>query len=464
MIHDLCKLAFRPTCSEISGDISDDEDQYTSEEVSMSLRSITKKEKRSFCEFIKYLIDISQSLGPVKLRLDSDTTTDPTRPDEEDCGVQIHESILTVKDSFGKTPFHILCEHSADIEVMRVVLESTRESSQNPSAPTVSSLVCAKDLRGATPLHYLAYSRQCSFSSLQLMMDYCKPPLDPNNADPTLCTDIDGMTPLHWACDGYVSPRRIGQLLRHTKDSLRIQSSTGRRPFDQFVWNFVDSSWKVHELVGRELWDNIQEYLKVTAKKECRGEEEWLPLHMLAGSSFNFPSVFLDMALHYNKEDVSKPNSKGLLPLHLACARKCSNPSCDGTVAKKILQSYPQASYKQVGGNKRQRMSIHLALGSRKPMSLISALVKAYPNSLNIKDPVTGLWPFLLAGADNEDNVETSYSLLRADPSIVQVAIKSSISRRPAEARYADEFEEQSSRRLRTLNLHGAPSWEAIIC
>eukprot|EP00539_Tryblionella_compressa_P006956 CAMPEP_0178767400 /NCGR_PEP_ID=MMETSP0744-20121128/19621_1 /TAXON_ID=913974 /ORGANISM="Nitzschia punctata, Strain CCMP561" /LENGTH=199 /DNA_ID=CAMNT_0020423273 /DNA_START=15 /DNA_END=610 /DNA_ORIENTATION=- len=194
----------------------------------------------------------------------------------------------------------------------------------------------AKDSRGSTPLHYLAYSRQCPFSSLQLMMDFCKPSCTEDGIilDPTLCTDSDGDTPLHWALDGYMSPRRIKELTRHSKDAMIVLNDAGKRPFDHFAANFIDSDWKIHDVCGREVWENIQSYLRVICherhdEKEAQQEDgkpaEWLPLHLIAGSPYDFPPIFIDIALHFCKEDLSKTNADGYLPLHLACQRQSIN-------------------------------------------------------------------------------------------------------------------------------------------
>ena len=376
--------------------------------------------------------------------------------EEGESGFQVQESVLTVIDTFGKTPLHVLCENNADPNLLRVILESSRQhNDNNPCAPPISSLICAKDSRGSTPLHYLAYSRSCPFSTLKLMMDFCEPNQEKGTSfDPTIFTDVDGDTPLHWALDGYMSPRRINQLVRYSKKALQIENSSGRRPFDQFVGNFVDSDWQLHDLCGREAWENIQAYLK--ALTENFGKEdgsEWLPLHMIASSSVEFPTVFIDMALHYGKDDLAKEDAMGNLPLHLACAKGYDNgESCDVSIAISMLTTYPQAAHKATRASK--RLPLHLAVASKKPLPLIAALLKAYPSSLNIKDPRTGLWPFLLAGVENESSIDSTFCLLRADPSIIQIAIRALISKsgqRAAQARrYMGEYGEQASRRIRT--------------
>jgi hypothetical protein len=435
------------------------------------------------CEVAQFMIDTSHSLGPMRVFIAQDDEED----DQEDEHIheghlvgedgklyQFHESILTVPDSRGKTPLHILCENSCDAKLMRVILGSTRENTGNPSAPTAFSLITAKDSRGSTALHYLAYSRQCPFSSLQMMMDFCKPtcPSKDNNAtiDPSLCCDTDGDTPLHWALEGYMSPRRIKELIRYSRGAVVVQNNSGKRPFDKFAENFVDPDWKVHDVVGREVWENIQAYLRVlfdghssqlTSMSDQNDDKklEWLPLHLLASSPYPLPVVFVDIAIHYCEEDLSKVNERGMLPLHLACQRRNIDPDfrCDGILAHKILSAHPQAAYKGVTTNK--RLALHLAVSTQKPMSLITALIKSYPRSLNSPDPLTRLWPFVLAGVDNDISMGVSFTLLRADPSILQLAMKddkkkslqraSELANQLAES----ELEDQSSRRIRRLTI-----------
>lgn len=479
VIHELCKLiSFPDSHVDNSGEISDEEDDEVADpRHSPACLDCVLEDNRQICDFTTFMIEKSHALGPVRVSFPPNNTGNDNDEEEgeedeeevqepeavnhhqdEESRCEVHESILTVTDSLGKTPLHVLCEHSVDTNMLRVLLSGTRDHNHNPSAPTAWALITAKDSRGSTPLHYLAYSRQCPIGSLALMMDYCKPsPEDPVNTDPTLCVDIDGDTPLHWALDGYMSPRRIMQLLRHSKAALKVRNSAGKLPFDQFVTNFVDSGWKDYEITGKESWDNIQAYLKVLDQGAVvGGDQAWLPVHMLAASNIDFPHVFYDIALHYHKEDVSKLNAEGMLPLHLACARQSSDGvPCEDILAFKLLAEYPQAAYK--AATKTKRLPIHLAVEAHKPLKLIAALLKAYPNSLNVKDPITGLWPFLLSAVGNEESIDTSYSLLRADPSIVQIAISALISKRGQRAaqalRHMDpcDLEEHSQRRLRRL-------------
>ncbi|MGK3742866.1 MAG: ankyrin repeat protein, partial [Bacillariaceae sp.] len=366
-----------------------------------------------------------------------------------------HESILTVTDGLGKTPLHILCENSCDLNMMKVILGSTRDHTGNPRAPTALFLLLAKDSKGCTPLHYLSYSRQCPFSSLKHVMDYCKPTSHFNEdrtsvlVDPTLCTDDDGETPLHWALDGYMSSRRIKELTKYSLDAIMIRNHKEKTPFDQFVTNFVDTDWTIHDVCGREVWENIKSYLRVirdnyrdihhTTHGKRQGSFDsdfWMPLHFIAGSPYDFPPSFTDLALNYCKADLQKFDSNGMLPLHLACGRKSlfsahhhhqqqqqqpqQNKSFNDTVSMKILKKFPRGSLKAV--KKTKRLALHLAVETKMPMSLIAALIKTNPKSLNTPDPVTKLWPYVLAIVDNDKSLSVSYALLRADPSVLQLA------------------------------------------
>jgi ankyrin repeat protein len=423
-IHEVCKIIVFPNTPENEGEISDDEDDDDADaHGSGACHECMKSDNMHLCQLVGLMIDASHRMGPVRVLIPREESDSDVQQSAEE-QFQIHESILTVSDHLGKTPLHVLCENAADTEMLRALFSRTRENTENPCAPTALSLITAKDANGSTPLHYLAYSRLCPYASLKLMMDYSKAQHDQETLDPTMCTDMDGDTPLHWALDGYMSPRRVKELIRYHKKAIWITNTLGRRPMDQFVENFVDTDWYLHEMCGREVWENIQGYLRVMREDEESKEEEWFPVHVMAGSSIDFPSKFLDIALHYNKDDLSKPNAQGLLPLHLACARKSqsSDGSGAGTIAAKMLQLYPQAAYKIAAETK--RLPIHIAIDSKKPLSVIASLLKVYPNSLNIPDPISCLWPFLLAGSNDADDINASYCLLRADPSIVQVTIR----------------------------------------
>eukprot|EP00531_Pseudo-nitzschia_arenysensis_P014906 CAMPEP_0116157062 /NCGR_PEP_ID=MMETSP0329-20121206/23150_1 /TAXON_ID=697910 /ORGANISM="Pseudo-nitzschia arenysensis, Strain B593" /LENGTH=637 /DNA_ID=CAMNT_0003654157 /DNA_START=114 /DNA_END=2027 /DNA_ORIENTATION=- len=557
-IHELCKITTSPTSvrfskDEVSDDegdddddddddedsnVDDDDDDEDSNDTAEGLDEIFDacelEEGTKMYEVTQFMIDASHSIGPVTVSTpadedENDVNNDPleegqreiepnevehadnilqSENDETKRGFAVHKSILTYADSVGKTPLHVLCENSCDSSMMRVILGSTREATGNPQAPSALSLILAKDSRGCTPLHYLAYSRQCPFSSLKLMMEYCKPRSESDRwIDPTLCTDCDGETPLHWALAGYVSSRRIKELTRHSVDAIMVENNKGEKPFDQFTTNFVDSDWTEHDVCGNEVWENIQEYLRCikdnqsiqemndpqrmndsddSDNENTGNDSEWLPLHFLAGSKYEFPPIFTDLALKYCGKDLQKFDAKGMLPLHLACARKSAVPpnpavskrkavTTTDALAMKVLKKFQRASV--IPATSTKRLALHFAVETQKPLSLIAALIRTYPRSLNIPDPVTKLWPYVLAGVrqQNEnprsgnESLSVSFSLLRADPSVLHLVRKNETisnlnDKEKAQFRAAsskkdeestDFYMEHSSRRIRRLTIRG---------
>jgi ankyrin repeat protein len=463
-MHELCMLITFPRDNpEYAGELSDDdEDEVTDQRPVAHCLECVEQDNKEICDFASFMIEKSHSMGPIRVAFPSESIgEDEQNPqsDEEE-RFEVHESILTVTDALNKTPLHVLCEQSVGIDLLRVILTNTRDHNCNPSAPTALDLITAKDARGSTPLHYLAFSRMCPITALRLVMEYCKPTSnDTVEIDPTLCVDDEGDTPLHWALEGYMSPRRMQVLLKHSKASLSIKNSAGKVPFEKFVGNFIDADWKEHDVTAKESWASVQAYLKVLDDHNQDAEGGWSPLHMLAASPIAFPPVFYDIAIYYCKQDMEKLDSEGRLPLHLACARtvQAGSTECDYSFARQLVTVYPHAAHRAEAKSK--RLPIHFAVETRKHLTLIAALLRAYPNSLNVKDPMTSLWPFLLSASNNDETVDTSYSLLRADPSIVQLAVSALTSRRGQNAADttrnldASELDEQSHRRLRRLRI-----------
>jgi ankyrin repeat protein len=432
LIHELCKIISYPEYPECNGEISDDDEDDP--KVRRPCYACHKIENKQICDLAQFLIDTSLRLGPTRVAASFDKYNNGESFNDRNasnCSSEICDSILTAKNSYGKTPLHILCEHSADLEMMRVIFANTKDRSSHPCAPSAHSLVTSTDERGSTPLHYLSYSRECPLSALELMMDHCKPALD---LDPTLCQDVDGNTPLHWALDGYMSPRRIAQIARHSKAALHVQNRAGKGPFDSFASNFIHPDWRTHDICGREAWENIQEYLKALTDWKEGTSKEWLPLHALASTPLSLPNVFYDIALHYQKDHLSKPDSNGWLPLHMACGRDrmTNETTYNGKLVETFLKEYPQAAYCPTKDTK--QLPVHIAVNTKKSWSLISSLLSVYPNSLNMNDPPTNLWPFSLAGSRDIESIDTSFRLLRADPCIMHVAVRNLVKKKGVRA------------------------------
>ena len=98
----------------------------------------------------------------------------------------------------------------------------------------------------------------------------------------------------------------------------------------------------------------------------------------------------------------------------------CDYRSQDGTVSKsthirKVLKAYPDMGHKTDSDG---RLTLHHAVDkSSTSYEAIIDVFEAHPKGASVRDPVSGLFPFMLAASN--DNVAAAFSLLLADPSLV---------------------------------------------
>jgi len=70
------------------------------------------------------------------------------------------------------------------------------------------------------------------------------------------------------------------------------------------------------------------------------------------------------------------------------------------------------------------RLSLHYAsASSTASFDAVVDILKANPEAASVSDPVSGLFPFQLAAANNDD-IGASFSLLLADPTLVLSGIQ----------------------------------------
>jgi len=104
---------------------------------------------------------------------------------------------------------------------------------------------------------------------------------------------------------------------------------------------------------------------------------------------------------------VKKPDEPDILP----------TPSLH---VKKVFELYPNVVQTV---DKDKRLPLHCAAdSSTASFEVVMEVFKAYKDAASIRDPMTGLFPFQLAASN--DNVESSFSLLLANPNLVSSGIK----------------------------------------
>lgn len=124
------------------------------------------------------------------------------------------------------------------------------------------------------------------------------------------------------------------------------------------------------------------------------------------------------------KEHLWISDADGNFPLSIACQCPVANRSSYLlTKVQLLLRENPRAA---TLCNSRGRYPLHVALNSGIAWNEgIAALLQAFPPALNIRDPLTRLYPFALAAMAPDDlptknDLTTVFCVLRADPSILK--------------------------------------------
>jgi hypothetical protein len=340
--------------------------------------------------------------------------------------LEMHQSILTLKEMNGKTPLHVLCENSADTNMMKIMFECcSAEKSTITHSATSFELVRMKNGHDCRPIHFLAGAGgACPFSSLKLMLQFCSPQESTRWPDARLLQDDDGDLPLHWAFARGVSPRRLTALLSDCHDSLLYANNENILPMQEYVEQHCENFDFMNDDEKQALWDDVQGMLKVATG--YHNDDGWSPLHAIASGAAFIPQTFWTMGLEFERDNLCVYNDDGMLPLHVAVSTRTPNDDSDRYVGggkqcaismKEIMFSSFEAPRMPTSAG---RLALHLAVESKQDQYVIDTLLRLHPKALSTIDPITMLPPFMLAALDENKSVDLVYSLLREDPSIVQ--------------------------------------------
>lgn len=100
------------------------------------------------------------------------------------------------------------------------------------------------------------------------------------------------------------------------------------------------------------------------------------------------------------------------------------NPLNEPSVIDTLLSSAPAAA--KIKDPISGRLPLHSAIGSGKGYGQgVQGLIEAYPESMEIPDPETNLYPFMLAATAGKGRmaVSTIYDLMRLSPELARMAL-----------------------------------------
>uniref|UniRef100_A0A6U6H910 Uncharacterized protein n=1 Tax=Odontella aurita TaxID=265563 RepID=A0A6U6H910_9STRA len=373
---------------------------------------------------------------------------------------QVHMSVLTVQDYLGNTPLHNLCGHmrSACPRLARLILSSASDSGvldwgnkKYSRAPKIYDLLTVKNAHGCTVLHFIGEG-SAPWEVSKNVLDACNSTELGQDArlHPMLVQDDDGDTPLHFACSAGRDPRFLQYFLDDKAFVVHKANNDGRLPVDDLIVWFVDENDSDSEgdntmpLLERatedmltSLWQRLEVLMVMATDETCENElssARFQPLHA-AASYQNFPSIVLRLACKLFSDELTRRDENGLVALHVAsCKQECQKSKDPGTEMYAELARWNSdrendtiiTFLTSLNPDSAQlltyegRLPLHVAIESGKSISDIQHLLSVAPKSLEIRDRVTRLQPFMLSAIGEGASFDLIYFLLLRNPELLR--------------------------------------------
>lgn len=348
-------------------------------------------------------------------------------------------SSLLAQDDFGEIPLHSLCGrgNSSPMVLKKIFEFCAEEGRHERSVPSPLDLISMKNLRGCTPLHFVSDSKV--LDSTRIMLGYCNALDDTNH--PLMIQDEDGDTPLHYACSGGESLEVIEIMLKHCPFLALVPNEDGETPIcDLWTWYKDDLEYELgsyeeqeiakHHLLPKfispaqhkplesvllqKFWEMFQILLKAAYHRSVvlPTHKIFKPLHAAAGS--NFPIFTLYVALYMKYSHLLLRDEDGMIPLHVACCNPLGKDEHEKITH--LLALSPNSTKIRT---KENRLAFHLAVEHQKELCFLRELLKMTPEVLNVRDPKTKLYPFMLAAVHHNNGLNVVFELLSWNPTLV---------------------------------------------
>mmetsp|Transcript_27885 Transcript_27885/g.67842 ORF Transcript_27885/g.67842 Transcript_27885/m.67842 type:complete len:710 (+) Transcript_27885:121-2250(+) len=327
--------------------------------------------------------------------------------------------LMAMENSFGDLPIHVVCSNGADLDVLKYVAYKTAAASHDHCQllwRTTGFEYSPADLLWL--YHIEAGSSFAKVRTFHSMYAAAQSRFEKDNEyyEKVLRNTVDDLMNGDSGQDGTTEERmeqarkKFGDLLDRLFVLLSASSSEGKESKND--GKYLHQACKVSTPYGHTLA---------------------LPLFKLL--------------LWIYKDDLLTMDESGNLPLHYALLgnnslAKLSKPTGDENKKKEkretthwnewaeYCQDLITAAPEACGmANERGQLPLHLLLSNRSPGSnsaaqnlhqlLLEKAMEAFPESVQTRDPISGLDPFMLAAMGGEDlPLDTIYYLLRGCPSL----------------------------------------------
>ncbi len=303
---------------------------------------------------------------------------------------------LEIRDNLGMTPLHIV--HNAD--VAKILLKRYPQG------------VNVRDYNSYLPLHTAVASQETSYGVVQALIDEGK------RQNVGARGKFEGAGGIH-VLGGKRRDRARGLPLRKTQTPLTSAIS--------FLSTFSINALLKEYLKDDEFIDpfascttfkirNPWEKMKIVLTEAYLASMHSRPVTLLISCiEFHCPNQVIFLVLCFNPSHATLKDDNGNTPLLLAIVKQMNLD-----VIEILLDpTYGNQEAAKVPDND-GRFPLHVALNNgRQWNDGIQNLLKAAPEVLEFPDGKTNLYPFMMAAIGDLSCVNTIYSLLRENPSVL---------------------------------------------
>lgn len=353
----------------------------------------------------------------------------------------------------GRSPLHVACDHDAPAIVVQALLRAH---------PEASTLVGTSNMN---PLHITCSSQHASVHVVQVL-------LEGGLEMQSSMRDVDGDTPLATACRCGAPIEVLEVLLSANPSAVQDRDYEGLTPLLRLWVRYfvmlgndaidaaIEAIQSLEDLKGelREAWNKTELLLRAAyhgSLEASRVMEGDRIAH--AAAAVDCPRQVVKIATKIYPEQLEQVDEEGRIPLTIASVAptwKMRDLSDEGYLLEDRIHGDVEESgnineTEPVGPNSLypsvieilataapetarfrdadERLPLQLAISYGKEWTTgVQALLKVYPDAMVLHDPVTNLYPFMLAATVKRGDCTTIFQLLRSNPSLSQGALANS--------------------------------------
>ena len=344
----------------------------------------------------------------------------------------------------GRTALHVACDQDAPAVVVEALLKAY---------PDASIMVGTSNMN---PLHITCSSQHASVQVVRVLLESGK------GQEASEKQDVDGDMPLHTACRCGAPIEVLEVLLKTNPNAVNERDYEGLTPLLR-LWvryfvilgdDVIDAVKGPGDLTGELLdaWNKTELLLRCAYMGSLHHDEGAIFRTVHAASAVDCPRAVVKISTIIHPHQVEELDEQNMTPLLIAAIapifkvrdlsdegylledrihgdENCDNRDDDEHHMDELQPSVVEiliaaSSDSACVPNSLGRLPLHLAIASGKKWENgVEAILHAYPDALTMQDPLTRLYPFLLAAECQTSETNTIFELIRTNPALLQSGI-----------------------------------------